>query len=36
MDRGLGLLMRINWDRMLAVLAVFVSLSTGAWLASIF
>ena len=35
MDRGLGLLMSLNWDRMLSVLAVVVSLSAGAWIASL-
>lgn len=35
MDPGLGLLMSLNWDRMLSVLAVVLSLCAGVWIASL-
>lgn len=34
-DRGLGLLMRLNWDRALFGVIVFLSLTAGAWLATL-
>ncbi|CUH88452.1 hypothetical protein PH5382_02388 [Phaeobacter sp. CECT 5382] len=34
-ERGVGLLLRLNWDRALAAAIVFVSLSLGAWLAGL-
>lgn len=33
-DRGLGLLMRLNWDRLVSGVIVFLSLTAGAWLAT--
>ncbi|MDE4131625.1 hypothetical protein PXK00_00765 [Phaeobacter sp. QD34_3] len=35
MDHGLGLLMRLNWDRLLSVVAIFLALTVGAWLGSL-
>ncbi|WP_275041630.1 MULTISPECIES: hypothetical protein [unclassified Leisingera] len=32
---GLGLLVRLNWDRALTGFAIFGSLAAGAWLASL-
>ncbi|NIZ62968.1 hypothetical protein DL239_18540 [Sedimentitalea sp. CY04] len=31
--RGLGLLMRLNWDRALSAFAIFIALMAGAWIA---
>lgn len=33
--RGLGLLMRLNWDRALTGFAILGSLAAGAWLATL-
>jgi len=30
-DRGLGLLMQLNWDRALSSLLIFLSLVAGVW-----
>ncbi len=35
MDRGLGLLMRMNWDRLLSALTIAMALFVGAWLGSL-
>ena len=32
--RGLGLLMRLNWDRALSTLVIFAALIAGAWISS--
>jgi len=32
--RGLGLLMRLNWDRALSSFMIFLALTAGAWIAS--
>lgn len=34
-DRGLGLVMFLNWDRVLSVFAIFLALVAGAWAASL-
>jgi len=32
--RGLGLLMRLNWDRALSAFVIFLALIAGAWVAA--
>ncbi|ANP38833.1 hypothetical protein JL2886_03965 [Phaeobacter gallaeciensis] len=34
-DNGLGLLMRLNWDRALSVVTIFLALTAGAWFGSL-
>lgn len=34
--RGLGLMLSLNWDRILYVATIFLALSAGAWLPLLF